>query len=288
MDFRWTSCRQNDRPFRMLSDAQAEAWDRDGFFLLEGLLAPDDVRAVEALVDPIEHEIAEWIRRKDEDGVRFVIREGAPGGTTFDARVDEITFTIHPAARAPELVELARRREFQDLVHDLVGDDVRLFWDQAVYKKPNTEASFPWHQDNAYAFALPQQYLTCWIPLTDATTANGCVWAVPGLHRLGTLHHELTDIGFSCLTEDEARDAVPIEAKVGDVVVLSSLTPHATHANLTGSVRKAYILQFAADGAVVFPDVPAGAATDARPRPANNPNHQFPVLGCAGAAGARP
>ena len=46
---------------------------------------------------------------------------------------------------------------------------MRLYWDQAVYKKPDTAASFPWHQDNGYAYVEPQQYLTCWIALTDAT-----------------------------------------------------------------------------------------------------------------------
>ena len=44
------------------------------------------------------------------------------------------------------------------------------------------ETSFPWHQDNGYAFLEPQQYLTCWIALTDATRENGCPWVVPGLH----------------------------------------------------------------------------------------------------------
>ena len=70
---------------------------------------------------------------------------------------------------------------------DLIGPDVRLYWDQAVYKKPGTESPFPWHQDNGYAFVEPQQYLTCWVALTDATEDNGCPWVVPGLHRRGAL-----------------------------------------------------------------------------------------------------
>ena len=57
---------------------------------------------------------------------------------------------------------------------------MRLYWDQAVYKKPDTAAPFPWHQDNGYAYVEPQQYLTCWIALTDATEDNGCPWVVPG------------------------------------------------------------------------------------------------------------
>ena len=38
---------------------------------------------------------------------------------------------------------------------------------------------------------------------------------------------------------------------MGDVVVFSSLAPHRTGPNTSDAVRKAYILQYAPDGAVV-------------------------------------
>ena len=154
---------------------------------------------------------------------------------------------------------------------DLIGPDVRLYWDQAVYKKPGTESPFPWHQDNGYAFVEPQQYLTCWVALTDATEENGCPWVVPRLHRLGTLAHEYSDIGFVCLRDP--AEAVPVPAAAGSIVVFSSLTPHSTGPNRTDQVRKAYIVQFAPSGAVVIrPEAPgaggagaAGAGAGCRP-----------------------
>ena len=124
---------------------------------------------------------------------------------------------------------------------------MRLYWEQAVYKKPDTAADFPWHQDNGYTYVEPQQYLTCWIALTDADESNGCPWVVPGAHRHGTLRHWMTDLGWRCL--DDAPGAVPVPARAGSIVVFSSLTPHRTGPNLTDGVRKAYIVQFAPDGA---------------------------------------
>ena len=59
------------------------------------------------------------------------------------------------------------------MCQDLIGGDVRLYWDQAVYKKGDTQEDFPWHQDNGYTFVNPQAYLTCWIPLTDTDESNG-------------------------------------------------------------------------------------------------------------------
>jgi ectoine hydroxylase-related dioxygenase (phytanoyl-CoA dioxygenase family) len=43
---------------------------------------------------------------------------------------------------------------------------------------------------------------------------------------------------------------VPVPARAGDAILFSSLAPHRTGPNLkSGSVRKAYILQYAPDGA---------------------------------------
>jgi ectoine hydroxylase-related dioxygenase (phytanoyl-CoA dioxygenase family) len=138
----------------------------------------------------------------------------------------------------------------RDVAVDLLGPDVRLYWDQAVYKKPGTTSPFPWHQDNGYTFVRPQQYLTCWIALTDVSEANGCPWVVPGLHRGGTLAHRASDLGYVCL--EEAPDAVPVPARAGSVVVFSSLTPHCTGPNQTDEVRRSYIVQYAPDGARTY------------------------------------
>ena len=45
--------------------------------------------------------------------------------------------------------------------------------------------------------------------------------------------------------------------RAGSAVVFTSLTPHATRRNITNQVRKAYILQYAPDGAVALHGDPA-------------------------------
>jgi len=117
-----------------------------------------------------------------------------------------------------------------------------------VYKKPEKPQPFPFHQDNGYTYVEPQAYLTCWIALTDATLENGCPWVMPRVHRRGTLKHWLTDLGWQCLPDDVAG-AVAAPVRAGGIVVFSSLTPHRTGPNVSRSVRKAYIVQFAPDGA---------------------------------------
>ena len=239
-----------------MTEEQARSYDNDGFFVVEDAFSSDEVERVVAEIDPLEYRAEEELRK-------------LKNGTFFIARADEITFTTHLVKRSPTLRSFTRSPLFAALCADLIGPDVRLYWDQAVYKKPDTEAPFPWHQDNGYAFVLPQQYLTCWVALTGATTENGCPWVVPGIHRLGTLAHDTSDIGFVCMKDPEKAVAVPVKA--GSIVVFSSLTPHSTGSNLTDSVRKAYIVQFAPDGAAVVQ--PDGTRT-----PAADGQRQFVVV----------
>jgi ectoine hydroxylase-related dioxygenase (phytanoyl-CoA dioxygenase family) len=251
--FRWTA---PAGPWRRVSSAQARAFDETGCFVLDDAFDADTLAEVVAAIDPVEARVAEVLRAR-------------PGGRIFIAEAGNITFSTHLVLHSPRLRAFCAHPVFLDLVHDLIGPDVRLYWDQAVYKKPERPGTFPWHQDNGYRYVEPQQYLTCWVALTDATLENGCPWVVPGLHRLGTLRHWPTEAGFRCL--DEAPGAVPVPARAGSVVVFSSLTPHATGPNRSAGVRKAYIVQFAPDGAVAWDG-------EGRAEPQDHPERQFPVL----------
>ncbi|HVP29238.1 MAG TPA: phytanoyl-CoA dioxygenase family protein [Myxococcota bacterium] len=253
--------RDHRGPFRLVTPAQARAYDEQGFFVLEDALDAATLAGVEAEIDPWEEKVEGLLQR-------------LPGKAAFIARAGEITFTIHLVLRSRVLRAFCASPPFTDLVHDLVGPDVRLYWDQAVYKKPDAEAPFPWHQDNGYTYVEPQAYLTCWIALTDATRENGCPWIAPGVHRHGTLRHRPSALGFVC-AETTPPGAVAVPTRAGSIVVFSSLTPHATGPNRTSGVRKAYIVQFAPAGARTFTQTADGAWRDA---PADAPDRQFPVL----------
>jgi ectoine hydroxylase-related dioxygenase (phytanoyl-CoA dioxygenase family) len=259
VDFRWPRA---PRLGGLLSEEQVAFWDEHGYVLAKGVLDPAAVEAVRAEVDAFEAERTESLR--------------ADGPRPFDiSDADAITFTTHLVLRSPALRAFAGGEVFARLALDLLGPDVRLYWDQAVYKKPEPERDFPWHQDTGYTFTEPQTYLTCWTPLTAATLDNGCPWIAPDVHRLGTLRHWWTDLGWRCL--EDAEGALAVEAEVGDVVCFSSVTPHRTGPNRTADVRKAYILQYAADPTLSFPRGHDGPILQA------DPDRQFVV-----ARGGRP
>ena len=257
--FRWGSHRG---PFRRLTGAQATQFDELGFVVIEDAIPPADLDRVVAEIDGFEAELEGFLRTQDAERV-------------FIAEADAITFTTHLVARSSSLRALATSAVFVDLCADLVGPDVNMYWDQAVYKKPEKPRRFPWHQDNGYTFVEPQEYLTVWTALTDATLENGCPQVAPGLHRLGTLRHQFVDpLGFECLT-DHPSPAIA-EVPAGGAVVFSSLTPHLTGPNTTESVRKAYILQYAPTGSMILRGDPRQDPSERVP--ADDPDRQYEVL----------
>jgi ectoine hydroxylase-related dioxygenase (phytanoyl-CoA dioxygenase family) len=232
-DFHWRDARRDG--LRRLAPSEVRQFDELGFFVHRSAFTPAEIATVTEAIDPLEKATDDFVR--DKKGGRHVL-----------STTGAITFTAHIVAKSPVLTAFARHPAIKDICHDLIGDDVRLYWDQSVYKKAEKPQEFPWHQDNGYTFIEPQQYLTLWIPLVGVDEENGCPWIAPGMHKLGTLEHWVSDIGLVCLKE--APGAVPAPARAGDVVVFSSLAPHRTGPNLkAGSVRKVYILQYAPDGA---------------------------------------
>jgi ectoine hydroxylase-related dioxygenase (phytanoyl-CoA dioxygenase family) len=248
-------------PYRIISAEQARQYDEQGFFVFEDAFPLDVIEALVTEIDPIEAQFESIIRDK-------------LGGKAFIARADEITFTTHIVMQSPTARAFTRSGFFRDLTYDLLGRDVRLYWDQAVYKKPGTLDPFPWHQDNGYTYVEPQRYLTCWVALTDADEENGCPWVIPGVHRQGTLEHQLSDLGFVCV-EEEPASVISAPVRAGGVVVFSSLTPHYTGPNTsTDRIRKSYIVQFAPDGARVIQKQGEGYSET----PCNAPERQYPIL----------
>jgi phytanoyl-CoA hydroxylase len=242
---------------RRLSIDQYLQFNELGFTLVKNVFSPEEIAAVTRAIDPIEAQREKYIREH-------------AGGRVQLSEADIITFTIHIVRESQVLRDFAAHRALKDICHDLIGNDVRLYWDQSVYKKTGKPQEFPWHQDNGYTFVEPQQYLTVWIPLVDVDEQNGCPWIAPRLHKFGTLEHWLTNLGKKCL--ERVDDAICVPAKAGDAIVFSSLAPHRTGPNLKqDTVRKAYILQYAPDGAEVV-------TQEGQRTVQSDPDRQFKIL----------
>lgn len=238
LDFVWTDLALSDSR-RRITDAQVEQFNRDGYFIIEGLISEAEISSVLAVADEYCSSIE-------------TLLESLPDERIFIAERGAITFAPHAAAQFEAIREFVSSRSVTDVVFDIIGPDARLYHDQFVYKGHEKPRHFPWHQDNGYAFVSPESYLTIWIALSDAPVESGCVWVAPGMHRNGTLLHTYIEpLGWQCF-DDPPLDPVAAPIKAGDAVVFSSIAPHLTGPNVSNEIRKAYILQFVGLGATRF------------------------------------
>ena len=150
---------RKDATLHILSKDQADDMDLHGFTVVENAFSTAEIEPLRNEIDRIEQESV--LRLKSQE-------QQQPSRRITSA--DQITFTSGLAQQSTLARSFCASPFFQKVCHDVLNcEDVRLYHEQAVYKKPCPGRIFPYHQDNGYTFIEPLQYLTCWVALNDAT-----------------------------------------------------------------------------------------------------------------------
>jgi phytanoyl-CoA hydroxylase len=216
----------------LITTEQKQHFRERGYFVLPNSFSEEEMDTLTARID--------HFAAAHEAQLKEVGREGI-------SRANEIAFTTHLAAQDPEIMRFVAQEKFARLTSELLNDDISLYWDQAVYKKPETRREFPWHQDTGYTPTDPAEYITCWLALVDVTIENGCIYVIPGSHQQGMIEHKDTEIGKQCYFGSDS--GIPVELKKGSMVAFSSLLFHRSGPNTSHGVRKGYVIQYSVAGA---------------------------------------
>ena len=88
-----------------------------------------------------------------------------------------------------EFRKLLYHEPLLDIAESLIGADIQLFHDQALYKPAYHGGEVYWHQDNAYWRCNPPNLVSIWIALDDADEENGCMNVIPGSYSEGLAAH---------------------------------------------------------------------------------------------------
>jgi len=188
----------------------------------------------------------------------FAQRAGRDEGNHYDLvshdlddSVPKLPSIINPVNYAPALRNLTYRRNAHAIAKQLLGPHVPPAFEQVILKPAHEGAATPWHQDEAYRvdpnFAYRQ--ISFWLPLADATLANGCMQYIPG-SNLGPVlpHHSFQDDtrihAIECIGKFAADTAFPCRLRAGDVVMHDGRTLHYSNPNTTAEPRYAYIVAF--------------------------------------------
>ncbi len=123
-----------------------------------------------------------------------------------------------------------------------------------IFKQPRIGGEVVCHTDHTYLWTEPPSVVGFWFAIDDATTENGCMWALPGGHRLPVKARSKLNATRTA-TELEVLDPapyptnglVPLEARRGTLVLLHGALPHLSGPNRSDKPRHAYTLH-AIDG----------------------------------------
>ncbi len=228
----------------VVSAEEIEAFGRDGYVHLHGVLSSPEMADLEAVYD-------RFMRREIEvAGKDFNDMTTGEHGT--DPTGYAIVNVMLPRRYFPEWVDNVFELRAARIAEQLCGEGMALDFDQLLAKQPGRDdAVFGWHQDQAYWIDTDdRRTATCWLAVDDSTIDNGCLQFLPGSHLEPVRpHHPLhgdRSQSHTLVTEllptDEMR-AVPIAR--GDVTVHSEGILHGSGGNRTNnSWRRAYIVAF--------------------------------------------
>ena len=226
----------------VVTAAHREAFERDGYVVVPGVLSPTELDRLGAAVDAAvasrtardRRQLAEKSRYEQSFQQCINLWEDHPD-------VRPLTFHQDVAGAAATLLGVAA---------------LRLWHDQALYKEPGGRLTDA-HQDQGYWPIRESDTITAWIPLDGSTLDGGAMGYIAGSHRFGV--RKFVDI-FSGEPEDllaapEARGAEPIFVEVppGGVAFHHGLTFHVAKPNRTPWTRRVHTMIFFRDGCARAP-----------------------------------
>lgn len=209
----------------MLTSAQRQGYDRDGYLLVPGLLSPDEAAALRAEAHRIAAETA------GADATWASVKGGTSLTHCHDVQFRSAAFTRF-------LVD----PRFTGVAEAIIGPNVQLHHTKMFVKPPERGSPFPMHQDWPYFPHRDHSMIAAIVHLDDAPDEKGCLRVYPGSHKLGPLpsvgdDHHLPDDRFPL------DGATPVPAEAGDAVFFSYLLAHGSGVNRSNEPRTTVLVQ---------------------------------------------
>ena len=159
----------------------------------------------------------------------------------------------------PVFDRFSRTPEMAAVAEDIGIESPLLLQSMYIFKQPRIGGEVNSHIDHTFLWTEPQSVVGFWVAIDDATTENGCMWALPGGHRIPVKSRSrVNESRTATITEvfDESpypsEGLVPLEAERGTLVLLNGSLPHRSGPNLSDKPRHAYTVH-TIDGTTNYP-----------------------------------
>ena len=235
----------NGTSYRRLTTDQVDEFRTDGFLKLGALLDADTVAVLRREYDR-EFERA----RSGAAGFRNLAISDTDDLAAKNDAPEQMLQIMQMSERNLHFRRLLYHDPILDCIEDLIGPNIQMFHDQALYKPAHHGGPVFWHQDNAYWQCLPANLVSCWMTLDDVTVANGAMQVIPGSHVRAREHAPSTASNALLDNADQVDSsrAVAIELPAGGALLHHCQTFHYTGPNATPRQRRAFIIHFMTPG----------------------------------------
>jgi ectoine hydroxylase-related dioxygenase (phytanoyl-CoA dioxygenase family) len=242
----------------MIEQWQIEQFHENGFLVVEGVLSPEAVAA-------LQHDFDQWV----EDS-RSQTR---PWGATQDGRarfdIESDHRPDHPSLRrvsSPTEISTAYRHvafesHMAAIAAQLIGGTGTRFHHSKINSKlPHTATQVKWHQDFLFTPHSNDDLITALLMVSEVTPENGPLNVIPGSHK-GPLWSHWQDGRFTGAVEDEVVESqcqspVACFGPPGSVCFMHTRLLHASSPNETELPRTLFISVYAAEDALPMCDNP--------------------------------
>lgn len=155
---------------------------------------------------------------------------------------------------AQSIYDLAVSSRLIEVIAPYIGPEIRAHGDYWIRPKvpgdPHT--TLAWHQDSNYyggKTSSGMEVLTVWIPLVDVDENNGCMKVVRGSNQHGSIEARRNELSQMESAGDVSKFGtitnVPMD--VGDILVFTNLTLHASGNNSSDHVRWSIDLRYSSN-----------------------------------------
>ena len=251
-----------------LSDAQKKLFFQDGYIVIKNLISLDELETLrEHYAKLVLGGVPDFPKRhisRHNPTQTHTLEPPTPHGNQHNRRgtqvfpsgeenyeeqrkvsptdpLDTINKVNVPSRYDPVFDAFVRAPKIVDIVADLMGSNIKLYYDQVFAKPPYARAN-RYHQDSVFwSFFASNFQITCQLLLDDATVENGCVRFIPGSHNFGLVNWDHLPY---MLTEDILMQEAPVPLAAGDATFHHSMALHCSGPNTTPHRRRGWSIHY--------------------------------------------
>lgn len=227
------------------SEEELDAFHRDGFAISRGLANADWIDRMRSVTrEHLEREVPPLEFEADVHYPGSPESLESPGGHT-------VRRLLQAHSRGMVFTEWVSRPDVVQRLEQVLGERVYMplaHHNCVMTKQPAYSSDTGWHQDVRYWSFVKPELVSMWLALGTERPRNGCLWVIPGSHRMAIDRTRFDEKMFFRMEHPDnvplIQDAFAVELDPGDVLFFHARTLHAASRNHTDVPKFSVVFTF--------------------------------------------